>query len=216
MATVILLPGMACRSWIWDDVSRDLGADHEIIPVDWPERLTPGFETPEDFSDWLVAAFARQSFPRRVIIGHSLGGLVALAAVSSGRIPAEAVILVESFLVAPPPFFRNMVAPSCPPDLRLRLETMLNAESARYSERSRTRLRTTDHAALLRNVSIPVTALYGDRGSADRDAVAGNLGWPEWIASKVPVEVVPNAGHFPMVENPPETTAILRRILAGM
>ena len=208
VSRILMLPGFACRGWIWDDVRLSLEGDYEIIVVDWPDRLTAGFAILNDFADWLAAEYPHELSSCRAMIGHSMGGLISLLMASSGRAAAEKVILVESYLAAPPPFFRNIVAPSCPEEIWLRLQCMLNEELPHFSEALRAELKTANHEALLRDVGIPVSAVYADRGMADRDRVMENLGWPDWIRTRVPVEVVRNAGHFPMVENSDETAAL--------
>jgi pimeloyl-ACP methyl ester carboxylesterase len=214
VTSILMLPGFACRGWIWNEVRKNLGDDYEVTAVDWPDRLTADFVTLGDFGDWLAAEYGRELSSCRTMVGHSMGGLIALLMASSGRTAAQKVILVESFLTAPSSFFRNIVAPGCPAEIRLRLQRMLDERWPHFSERLQTELKTADHQALLRNVNIPVSAIYADRGSADRNTVMENLGWPDWIRARVQVEVVRNAGHFPMVENPDETAAILRRLLA--
>ncbi|MDD4050671.1 MAG: alpha/beta hydrolase [candidate division Zixibacteria bacterium] len=214
MARILMLPGFACQGWIWDDVCRSLEGDYEITVVDWPDRMTAGFAILNDFAGWLAAEYPYELSSCRAMIGHSMGGLISLLMASSGRTAAQKVILVESYLAAPSPFFRNIVAPSCPEEIRLRLQRMLNEELPHFSEALRAELRTANHEALLRKVVIPVAAVYGDRGPADRDAVIENLDWPDWIRAMVQVEMVRNAGHFPMVENSDETASILRRLLA--
>jgi pimeloyl-ACP methyl ester carboxylesterase len=90
---------------------------------------------------------------------------------------------------------------------------MLDREQGHYSPRLRATLKQADMSLLVANLSVKVHAIYGDRGSGDRDRVERELAWPEGLRRRVEVWVVSDAGHFPMIENPGETIDLLLAIL---
>ena len=143
------------------------------------------------------------------VIGHSMGGLVALNLAEKDVHLFRRVILVETFLTPPTPFFQNLfLQPDLRQEERMVLD-MLEREKERYSPGLRETLRQVDTSQLMANLSARVQALYGDRGFGEANRVLQELGWSHDLQQRVTVSVVPNACHFPMIENA-EVTA--RRI----
>jgi pimeloyl-ACP methyl ester carboxylesterase len=82
---VILLHGFPMNRHIWDDFSAQLSANHQVYTPDLPgfgESALP-FEKPSlsDIADLLITWVISEKIPQPVVIGHSLGGYVALAMV---------------------------------------------------------------------------------------------------------------------------------------
>ena len=74
-------------------------------------------------------------------------------------------------------------------------------------------LRDTDYTEVARNIAVPTLCLVGDRdGSTPPDLVAS-------LAALVPgarFEVIADAGHLPMIEQPEPVVALIREVLAGL
>jgi pimeloyl-ACP methyl ester carboxylesterase len=85
---LILIPGLACGGWVWDDTVAKLKGDHVIYVV-----TLAGFDgTPpvqgklmDLASDSLAELIRTQHIEKPVLIGHSLGGT--LSTRSPKRIP---------------------------------------------------------------------------------------------------------------------------------
>jgi pimeloyl-ACP methyl ester carboxylesterase len=207
---LLLLPGFACVSSIWEPVCH--AADSvECRAVDWPRDLTPGWDEPACFSRWLM----EQGLDRDVdvVVGHSMGGLVALDLAS--RRSLRGVVLVESFITTPPPGFRTLVHPGTPAEARAEIQAMLSAGAVHYSAAFKEGLRTgafTPGAWWPENT--PVLVVYGQREeSIDPSVVARDLGFDGTQRGPVSFALVPRAGHFPMLENPTGLAAVVQRWL---
>ncbi len=202
---ILLLPGYACTGRIWEPVVPLLPGGAQVVCLDWPGALTPGFRHIADFADWLGTAIGPDAFT--AVAAHSMGGMAALTLAARGRLNAP-IILVESFIKPPELFFRNLLTPGCAPAVETSVKDMLAAESPRFAPELRAELRGSDLSFCLERVPARVRALYGDRG-AGHAAVTGNLNWPQAVLERVPVTSIPNACHFPMLENPQATAAAI-------
>jgi len=188
-----------------------LDAIYDNTWVDWPYEFTAEFHTLEPFAHWLRLAI--QPVHYDFVIGHSMGGLVALKLMKRDKGLFRQVILVETFLMPPAPFFQNLfLRTTLGQDERLILD-MLEREQVHYSPRLREALQQVDMSLLVSNLSTKIQAFYGDRGCGEPNRVQRELAWPRELQHCVELSVVSNACHFPMIENAKMTTHLLRAIL---
>ena len=207
----LVLPGYSCTSQIWRSIQGELGAIYDITWVDWPYEFTAEFHTLDAFAHWLRLSIQLVYYD--FVIGYSMGGLVALELIKRDKELFRQVILVETFLMPPTPFFQNLfLGTTLGQDERLILD-MLEREQVHYSPMLREALRKVDMSLLVANLSTKVQALYGDRGWGEPNRVERELAWPRELQHCVEVSVVSNASHFPMIENAKMTTHLLRAIL---
>ncbi len=208
---LLFLPGYACTSAIWAPLREVLPAHHATTVLDWPRSATPGFHTPADFASWACTALGGRRFD--CVVGHSMGGLVALELLASGAASVSHLVLVESFVVPPGPFFRNLVLREESVEAAW-IKTMLDLEKPYYSPALAESLRQVDMTANVARLGLPVHALHGDRGCGDLERVRAELGWHAALAERVELSIIPGACHFPMIENPRATAEALCRILS--
>jgi len=207
----LLLPGYACTSQIWRLVRPELDADYDITWVDWPRELTPGFHTVEAFASWLRRTIRLIDFD--FVVGHSMGGLVALELAKMDRGFIRQIVLIETFLRSPAPFFQNIFNGNAPQQEERFIRDMLEREKLNYSPRLREALQQVDVSKAAASLEQKVDAIYGDRGCGEPLRVIQELAWPSELRQRVEISVVPNASHFPMIENARITAQTLRDIL---
>ena len=207
----LFLPGYACTSQIWQMICGELDSISEPTWVDWPIHDTPGFHQVADFVHWLYASVEVDQYD--FVVGHSLGGLAALQLVAMAEAIEPTVILIETFLTPPAPFFQNLLLDKAASEPEQFIPVMLSREKAHYSPVLGDRLREADMMEWVLTRKKTVHALYGDRGSGVPEKVVNELKWPERLSACVDVIVIPGACHFPMIENPSATLKGLRRIL---
>jgi pimeloyl-ACP methyl ester carboxylesterase len=103
--TLILIPGLACGASVWEDTIAQLKKDYRIYAV-----TLAGFDgvapvKPPVGDAWLQA-FVRliedENLDRPVIVGHSLGGNLALRLAARYPRRVGAVIAVDSLPIFPP------------------------------------------------------------------------------------------------------------------
>ncbi len=172
----LVLPGYACTAQIWRLVRAELDVYYEITWVDWPRTLTPEFHTVEAFASWLRRTIRLMDYD--FVVGHSMGGLVALELAKVDRGFIRQIVLVETFLRSPGPFFQNLFLGKAPPGEESLIRAMLEQEKVNYSPRLREALQQVDVSQAAARLEAKVDAIYGDRGFEDEGRVQQELGWP--------------------------------------
>ncbi len=102
---IVLIPGLACGPWVWQDAIRELSASHAVYAL-----TLPGFDGRAATGEKpLVAAFRRdfwallaaEKLDRPVVVGHSLGGTLALALAEEHAERLAGVVAVDGLPVFP-------------------------------------------------------------------------------------------------------------------
>ncbi|HUU22612.1 MAG TPA: alpha/beta hydrolase [Phycisphaerae bacterium] len=204
---VLLLHGTGCDSSDWAAVLRELPPGVRAVTMDFRGHgrssiPAAAFELPDLADD--VLRLIRELGPARVLlVGHSLGGMVAMEA--ARRCPAVAgLVLLEGWtrLSAAGAFDGDRFYGTLPRAAVDRIQ--------RKSEQTRRRfppalwdhfwhsLERFDGCDYLRTARIPIIEVYGDMGRTDRtEALLGVPDNPciEWIW-------IPGAGHYLPHESP--------------
>lgn len=97
---VVLVHGLGSRSTHWLPLTRDLGRDHRIVAADLPGHglaAMPGRLTIDQAARSLERVLDAQPGPV-ILVGHSVGGLVATAAALRAPDRVRALVLVETAL----------------------------------------------------------------------------------------------------------------------
>ena len=110
---VVLIPGLSSPRAVWDGIAPELARSHRVIRVqvngfggdDAGENLKPGVlaGVVGDVHSYLAA----QKLGPAKIIGHSLGGLVALQLAKAHPEDASALMIVDSL-----PFIADIIMPN--------------------------------------------------------------------------------------------------------
>ncbi len=211
---MVFLPGFACRSWVWEKC-MPLLRGREVVLVDWPEDQTPGWRTLQDYADWLASARGPALARASAVVGHSMGGLLALMLSGRGAAPRARAVLVDAHLSPAAPFYRTTFAPSTDEAVRRRGIEMVRQALPRYDPLLGQRLKTESFLNLAEDAVGAFGAIYGGRGSGEEEASA-NLRWPERLRKKAILRIVPNSAHFPMLETPESFVAALEGILSAL
>lgn len=216
---VLFLPGYACLGWIWDEVvarlmpdQRHPMGDGSSMALEWPVTDPAAVADIDSLADWLGQQTAASAEPV-TLVGHSMGGLVALRLASRRPANLARVIWVDSFITTPPPFFRNLLMPG-QTALEERVQAMMRAGSPGYPEKLRKGLRELNVLDDVRAASCQLGAIYGGRGEIKAaEGLRSLLAWPKDVASRVKVAVVRNACHFAMLEDPAACADAVRELL---
>lgn len=202
---LVLVHGLAGSSRWWKPVVPALSERFEVHLVDLPRYRFLSRVRPADGAAWLAGWLADASLDAPVLVGHSLGGLIAAqvaarepelvgslvlidpAGVPSGRsLTLEPLALAGSLATVTPRFFTLLAADA----LRWGPDALLRGGLYALG---------TDIRVDLESIRAPTLIVWGERdvlmprrlAEIWRDAIAG-----------AQLTVVPGAGHVPMVENP--------------
>jgi pimeloyl-ACP methyl ester carboxylesterase len=202
----VLVHGLAGSSRWWREVELRLEG-LELDAVDLPRRGL----------DELEAWLAERLEPGAALVGHSLGGLLA------ARVAARRPELVRRLVLIAPAGIpaRGHLAHTLPlahavARLRPRFAPVLVRDALRAGPRglyagARAAV-STDLRDELGTVSAPTLLVWGER---DRLVPVRNAeAWAEALPD-ARVELVPRAGHVPMVERPEELSRLLWDFLAA-
>jgi pimeloyl-ACP methyl ester carboxylesterase len=101
---LILIPGLASGGWVWEETVRAFSADHAVYVL-----TLPGFDgrpaagpTPFATAQAAVAKLiAQRRLDRPVLVGHSLGGTMALALAEAQPAAVGGVVAIDGLPVFP-------------------------------------------------------------------------------------------------------------------
>lgn len=229
--TFVFVHGWICDRTFWQPQFEDISRDHRCLAFDLPgcgESGGPGPYDPIAAADALAAAIEQLGAAPAVIVGHSLGGIVAL--LLNDRHPDDVlgIVLGDSPLLGAPRFPRTVEAIRGADGA----ETVRRAVSGMFVDATPQAVR--DHVeSVMLNAPAEVAAGMLDAS----DAYSARLDELLKLADKKPLmaiwppkplgdpahlreitmfirqEPVAGAGHFFQLEKPAVTNALLRAFL---
>lgn len=221
---LLLIHGFVCDSRFWGpQVAFLRGLGHEVVAPDLPfhggptEGVSPSLE---GLADWLARTHLREP---AALIGHSLGGMIALQIVRDRASQVAGLGLIDAF-----------------PSLELNrdlLPGMFQASGpsavSQWVERTRAELLEQmtlpthdaiwptvvgfDARAWLAGIACPLLGVYGGRGlytAADASPLREQLGLGR-AAGAAKTVIIEQAAHFVQLERPEEVNGALGRWLAA-
>ena len=237
---VVLVHGGAAHSGWWDHVAPLL-TGHRVVALDLTGHGASDRRSAYDPLLWareVVAAAAAEELARPVVIGHSMGGWVAVTVGVEHPADVSGVVVIDSPLNDQPPDEERLrerrrphrVYPAVE-EAMARFRTLppqevllpfVREHVARGSLRPveggwtwafdpdffGTRLRLRD---LLPGVRVPLTLLRCEHGLVSAAMAADMAGL---VDGALPVVELPDAGHHPMLDQPLALVAALRTVLA--
>lgn len=207
----LFLPGSGCTSAIWDRM-RPYFRGHEVDYIDYPHEVTAKAKSYTDLTDWLRGKIG--SMPYDFVVGHSMGGAIALDLVKRYRYHFPKVILVEANLRPANAFYRNLLTEENRLKFGKYLTKMIVAESRFYSEELRTYFKADfDFTPLVTELDGKLPIIYGDRGEPEYSGKYADLNLEAGTLAKLDIAFVADCAHMPMLENPREfSIMILERL----
>ncbi len=231
---LVFVHGAACNRRFWGPQVRQFASSHRVITVDLRGHgesdapLQP--YTMRLFADDLAWTCTQLGVEEPVVIGHSLGGMVALDFASAYPERAGAIVLVDSLLLAggdragtvrdlvdglrgPDPslalrrYFASLFGPYDDPEVRSwildqAVLTPPHVTSSLWQES----IQTWDDEAALRECGVPL--LYIDAGTPNADLARARELCPGLMTGRTI-----GSGHFSPLVVPEQVNAMLERFL---
>ena len=198
----LFLYGLKCQPWIWDQMRGDL-ADCDIEYVAYPEDVTRTCVAVSDLAAWVNKQYLSRGQTYDFVLGHSMGGLIALQLSALDGARFKKTIVVESFLKPSEPFYHNLVMEANMATMGDRVLAMFSEEDTKYTPELKASLREGfDYTEPLDHIAGRVYGIYGDRGNRDRSLLLRNLDLDDRQLSRLDISFIPDACHLPMLENP--------------
>ena len=236
--TVVLVHGLGSSASHWLPVARDLARDHRVVLVELPGHglaPMPGELSLEDAARELDLAILSECDGPVVLVGHSVGGLVAVAEALRDPDRVRALVLVETVLRP------QLDSPACAEliaaldrDYRgtLRKSYMAFGRDSAQGAALFAEASNLDPAAMKTWIRLAITTDLSRRVAALRApllVVLSSRSWPDgetWrtCADTLGYAAVPGAtpvriertGHFVMLDRAPLLADVIRRFEHGM
>jgi len=203
----LFLYGANCTLDAWDTISHFFDCI-DITYIEYPHKITQNAHSVSDITKWVNKEYKDRQID--FIVGHSMGGIIAIELVSQYNFNCDKIVFIESNLRPANEFYRNLMMPS---NMKLHGEkviAMIKSEAPFYSEGLKASIQDDfDFTGLLDDLSCEVYGIYGDRGIENYDKRISDLCLDKKTEEKIRFRFVKNACHMPMIENPLDTAKIL-------
>lgn len=220
--TLILLHGHGVDAAIWDDIYTELVTDYPVLKPDFA-HLT-NLDTIDGYADELYARLEAEQAENVVLVGHSMGGYMALAFAERYPERVQGLILYHSTATADTeerreqrrktidelrmqgsaPFIEKqlpkMVATTYSPDeTRALVARYVNLPTDGLIAGLKAIASRPDRTNILQTVNFPILLVLGRDDQLipyEKTAQLANL------SDKISVVTIENAGHLSMIEQP--------------
>ncbi|MBZ9635137.1 alpha/beta hydrolase [Clostridium sp. FP1] len=210
----LFLCGYGCKPWIWENIEKSFRDDENNIKfIEWPTNSTNYFNNISDFSTWVKDNFIIEDEYYDFIVGHSMGGLIALHLSTLKSLNLKHIVLIESYITSPGKFFQNLLMEDTNGTIKENVTNMLNQESKYYSPILRNQLQNLDLTWMINKANSNIHFIYGDRGINNKEIVISKLGINPIIQKHIDIEIVSNSCHFPMIESSENLLSVLKNII---
>lgn len=207
----LFLYGLNCTVDIWDQIKEQL-SDLEADYVAYPHEITQTAKSVEDLSRWVDQNYNKDDYD--VLIGHSMGGVVALQLAVLFDWHCERILLIETNLRPANAFYRNLLMESNMSKYGDRVMKMLQNEAPYYTKELQKQLQEDfDYSSYIHQTAAKVFGIYGDRGVPDYPQRISDFCIEEATAKQMIFSFVSNSCHMPMIENAKDCASTLKECL---
>ena len=225
MTPVVMIPGMMCDERIFAHQIKELGTDTEVYIAD----ISKYSSIQELASDVL-----ENSPPKFFLVGHSMGGIVAMEMCSQEPDRIEKLVIMDSnpkpeleeTKIKREPQIRNVISGNLAQVMKEEMKPNYLADSYKQKDilntcmemaltlgpevfvrQSRALQSRDDQQSTLKDLDIPVLIMCGSEDklcSLEKHELMHN------IINDSKLEVVMDAGHMPTLEQPQKTTEVIK------
>lgn len=233
---LVLLHGHGVDASIWEGIYADLSSDGFVLRPDF-SRLT-NYTTIDEYADDLYTRLSADGINDVVLIGHSMGGYIALAFAEQHPDLVRGLCLLHSTAYADdetkkeqrtkaigaltdggtPHFIAELMPKMVSPDYpQEQVRTLINRFCDLPADALIAGIRAMagrpDRTPVLRDAPFPILLLLGEKDQVipcEQTSQLGNLN------QRITVATLPQSGHLGMIEQPDEALNALKLFMARL
>lgn len=196
----MFLYGLNSNASIYNEVLNQLKHIDAHI-VTYPKELTKEATAPFDLAQWVNRMYQEESFD--VVIGHSMGGIIALQLHCVLHMQFKKIILLETNLKPANPFYRNLCTPE---HMKVYgdsvIETIKKEAVYVHKALAQSVQENFDYSSYVKQAECKIYGIYGDRNQPDYKDKFTDLCLDHDIIENINFSFIKNSCHMPMIENP--------------
>lgn len=208
---LMMLYGVNCTKHIWDYINPYL-RNFEIDYVEYPHDVTLNAKRVDDITEWVYKNYGHYCYD--AIIGHSLGGIIALQLIAEYKMKVNKIIYLDTNLKPANEFYRNLMTQRNMEKCGESILQMLSEERKFYTTELLDSVQIGfDYTSLVNEISQDIYAIYGDRGMPEYPAKIQDLNLSAQALRHLNLVFIHDSCHMMMVENPKQLSEIIKGIL---
>lgn len=166
----------------------------------------------DDITQWVYKNYSHQCCD--AIIGHSLGGIIALQLIAEYKMKADKIIYLDTNLKPANEFYRNLMTQKNMEKYGNDILQMFSEERKYYTTELLKSIQVDfDYTNLVNKISQDIYAIYGDRGMPDYSSKIQDLNLSDQVLNKLNLMFIHDSCHMIMIENSEQLSEIIKGIL---
>ena len=208
---LMMLYGVNCTKDVWNHIVPYF-KNFEIDYVEYPHEITSTAKKVDDITEWVYKNYNQHHYD--AIIGHSLGGIIAMQLITKYKMKVDKLIYLDTNLKPANKFYRNLMTQKNMEKYGVSILQILNKERRFYTDELLESIQVDfDYTNLVNEIPQNIYAIYGDRGMPDYPNKIQDLNLSPQTLSNLNLVFIHNSCHMIMVENPKQLSEVIKKIL---
>ena len=208
---LMMLYGVNCTKDVWNHIVPYF-KNFEIDYVEYPHEITSTAKKVDDITEWVYKNYNQHHYD--AIIGHSLGGIIAMQLITKYKMKVDKLIYLDTNLKPANKFYRNLMTQKNMEKYGVIILQILNKELRFYTDELLESIQVDfDYTNLVNEIPQNIYAIYGDRGMPEYPNKIQDLNLSPQTLSNLNLVFIHNSCHMIMVENPKQLSEVIKKIL---
>ena len=208
---LMMLYGVNCTKDVWNHIVPYF-KNFEIDYVEYPHEITSTAKKVDDITEWVYKNYNQHHYD--AIIGHSLGGIIAMQLITKYKMKVDKLIYLDTNLKPANKLYRNLMTQKNMEKYGVSILQILNKERRFYTDELLESIQVDfDYTNLVNEIPQNIYAIYGDRGMPEYPNKIQDLNLSPQTLSNLNLVFIHNSCHMIMVENPKQLSEVIKKIL---